>query len=49
MDLMYINHASLAEDIKLIFATVRVLFMRESTAGIADGQTTAAKDVEKSA
>jgi hypothetical protein len=25
------------------------LFMRESTAGIADGQTTAAKDVEKSA
>ena len=50
MDLMYINHASLAEDIKLIFATVRILFMRESTSGVADGQTTASKaEKEKSA
>ena len=50
MDLMYINHASLAEDIKLIFATVRVLFMRESTSGVAEGQTTAsAVEKEKSA
>ena len=50
MDLMYINHASLAEDIKLIFATVRVLFLRESTAGISEGQTTAAKqEVDKTA
>lgn len=50
MDLMYINHASLAEDIKLIFATVRILFMRESTSGVADGQTTAsAVEKEKSA
>ena len=50
MDLMYINHASLAEDIKLIFATVRVLFLRESTSGVAEGQTTAsAVEKEKSA
>ena len=50
MDLMYINHASLAEDIKLIFATVRVLFLRESTSGVAEGQRTAsAVDKEKSA
>ena len=51
MDLMYINHASLAEDIKLIFATVRVLFLRESTSGVAEGQTTAsvAEKTEKSA
>ena len=50
MDLMYINHASLAEDIKLIFATVRILFMRESTSGVAEGQTTAsAVEKEKSA
>ena len=50
MDLMYINHASLAEDIKLVFATVRILFMRESTSGVADGQTTASKvEKEKSA
>lgn len=47
MDLMYINHASIAEDIKLIFATVRILFMRESTSGVADGQTTASAAVEK--
>ena len=50
MDLMYINHANLAEDIKLVFATVRILFMRESTSGVADGQTTAsAVEKEKSA
>ena len=50
MDLMYINHASIAEDIKLIFATVRILFMRESTSGVADGKTTAsAVEKEKSA
>ena len=51
MDLMYINHASLAEDIKLIFATVRVLFLRESTSGVREGQTTAsvAEKTEKSA
>lgn len=50
MDLMYINHASISEDLKLIFATVRILFMRESTSGVADGQTTAsAVEKEKSA
>ena len=49
MDLMYINHASITEDVKLIFATVRILFMKESTSGVAEGQTTAAKDIEKSA
>lgn len=41
MDLMYINKMSLLEDIKLIFATVKVLFMKESTSGIAKEQTTA--------
>ena len=51
MDLMYINHASLAEDIKLIFATVRDLFLRDSTSGVREGQTTAsvAEKTEKSA
>ncbi len=47
MDLMYINKMSLLEDIKLMFATVKVLFMKESTSGIAEGQTTAAKVEEK--
>ena len=49
MDLMYINHASFSEDFKLIFATIRILFVRESTSGVADGQMTAAKDMGKSA
>ena len=37
MDLMYINHASFSEDFKLIFATIRILFVRESTEGVAKG------------
>jgi exopolysaccharide biosynthesis polyprenyl glycosylphosphotransferase len=41
MDLMYINHMSLVEDLKLIFATVKILFLPESTEGVAAGQTTA--------
>jgi len=41
MDLMYINNMSIWEDLRLIFATVKILFVPESTAGIADGQTTA--------
>lgn len=43
MDLMYINKMSVVEDLKLIFATVRILFMKESTSGIVSGQTTAIK------
>lgn len=50
MDLMYINHAGIVEDVKLMFATVRILFMKESTSGVAEGQTTAsAVEREKSA
>ena len=41
MDLMYINRMSLREDLKLIFATVKILFMKDSTAGVQDGQVTA--------
>ena len=41
MDLMYIARPSLVEDIKIIFATVKILFMKESTEGISEGQTTA--------
>lgn len=41
MDLMYINNMSLAEDIRLMFATVKVLFMKESAQGVDEGQTTA--------
>ncbi len=41
MDLMYIAKPSLAEDLKIIFATVQILFMPESTEGVSEGQTTA--------
>ena len=41
MDLMYIAHPSIIEDFKIVFATVKILFMPESTEGVADGQTTA--------
>lgn len=41
MDLMYIAHPSIVEDFKIMFATVKILFMPESTEGISEGQTTA--------
>ena len=44
MDLMYINNMSIIEDLKLMFATVKILFMKESTAGIEEGKVTAVDD-----
>lgn len=41
MDLMYIAHPSIIEDLKIMFATVKILFMPESTEGVSEGQTTA--------
>lgn len=41
LDLMYIARPSLFEDFKIIFATVKILFMKESTEGVAEGQVTA--------
>lgn len=38
---MYIARPSLFEDFKIIFATVKILFMKESTEGVAEGQVTA--------
>ena len=38
---MYIAHPSLVEDLKIMLATVKILFMPESTEGIAEGATTA--------
>ncbi len=40
MDLMYIAHPSLLEDIRIIFATIKVLFIAESTEGVEEGQHT---------
>lgn len=40
-DLMYINKMSVFQDLSIMLATVKILFQRESTSGIAEGQTTA--------
>ena len=42
MDLMYIANPSFLEDLRILLATVKVVFLPESTDGIAEGQTTAA-------
>ena len=46
MDLMYIANPTILEDLRILVATVKILFMPESTDGIAQGQTTAAQEVE---
>ena len=40
-DLLYINSMNILTDLKLIFATVGILFAAESTEGVKEGQTTA--------
>ena len=47
MDLMYIAHPSFLEDLRIIFATVKILFMPESTEGIEAGMETAMKKKEQ--
>lgn len=47
MDLQYIASMGVVEDLKIMFATVKILFMPESTEGVADGQTTAKADEEE--
>lgn len=44
MDLIYIASRSILQDIWLMFATVKILFMSESTEGIAEGKITAGKE-----
>ena len=44
MDLLYFSHPSLREDLRIIFATIKILFLPESTEGVAEGQTTAQSD-----
>lgn len=47
MDIMYINEMSLVKDISLMFATVKILFIKESTKGTEEGQTTAMANKEE--
>ena len=41
MDLQYIGSMGIVTDLKIIFATVKILFFPESTEGVAQGQVTA--------
>ena len=41
MDLMYIAKPSFIEDLRIICATIKILFIPESTEGVAEGATTA--------
>ncbi len=47
MDLLYINNMSIVRDIHLMFATVKILFMKESTQGVSENQTTAISESAK--
>ena len=46
MDLMYLAHPGIIEDLRIIFSTIKILFLPESTEGIAAGQTTAALEMD---
>lgn len=41
MDLMYIAHPSVLEDLKIMFATVKIIFISDSTEGIDSDKTNA--------
>lgn len=41
MDLMYIANPGFLEDLRILLATIKILFIPESTAGVTEGQTTA--------
>ena len=49
LDLMYIENYSLRLDLKLILVTLKVIFMKESTEGVAEGQITATQEPAGSA
>ena len=48
-DLMYINQMDTVEDLKIMFNTVKILFLPESTEGVKDGQLTALSEQESNA
>ncbi len=43
MDLMYIAQPSMVEDLKICFATVKILFLKDSTEGVEEEQFTSVK------
>ena len=51
LDLMYISRPGIMEDLRIILATIKILFMKKSTEGVEEGQMTAsvAKTITESA
>lgn len=49
MDLMYIANPSIIEDLRICLATAKILFLPESTEGIAEGQSTAMEEPREEA
>ena len=45
MDLMYIANTSILEDLRIIMATIKILFIPESTEGVSVGQETAEDEI----
>ena len=48
MDMLYIEHMSLLMDLQLLFATVKVMFMKESTEGFDEENIEKIKEVQQS-
>ena len=46
LDLMYIANPGFLEDLRICFATVKTIFMSESTEGVQEGMTTAMEEQE---
>ena len=44
MDLLYLSNPSCLKDLEIIFATIKILFLKESTEGVVEGQITADKE-----
>ncbi len=45
LDLIYISQRSVMMDLQIMFYTVKILFIPESTEGVAEGQTTAQREI----
>jgi lipopolysaccharide/colanic/teichoic acid biosynthesis glycosyltransferase len=46
LDLFYIENYSIWLDLKLMLLTIKILFVPDSTEGVEENQTTAAKEME---
>ncbi len=44
MDLLYLSNPNFLKDLEIIFATIKILFIKESTEGVSEGQMTANRD-----